>query len=101
MSNSTDGSVNGKKLVRMRISRRPPNTALANVSIVPRRSVSVMPRSIASASTWWKIGVCVASIVSRRYTRPSDTTYTGGSCARIARICDGDVCVRMTVWSSM
>ncbi len=66
MSNSTDGSVNGKKLVRIRISRVPPKIASANARIVPRRSASVMSRSTASASTWWKIGVCVASRVSRR-----------------------------------
>ena len=66
MSNSTDGSVNGKKLVRIRTSRVPPKIALAKSSIVPRRSASVMPRSTARPSTWWKTGVCVASSGSRR-----------------------------------
>ena len=65
MSNSTDGSVKGKKLVRIRTSRWP-KMALAKSSIVPRRSASVMPRSTASPSTWWKTGVCVASSGSRR-----------------------------------
>ena len=65
MSNSTDGSVKGKKLVRIRTSRLP-KIALAKSSIVPRRSASVIPRSTARPSTWWKTGVCVASSGSRR-----------------------------------
>ena len=35
-------------------------------SRVPLRSASVIPSSTASPSTWWNIGVCVASGVSRR-----------------------------------
>ena len=60
----------------------------------------MIPSSTARPSAWWKVGVCVASGVSRRYTRPSETMYTGGCCASIVRICDGDVSVRRTVSSS-
>ena len=42
MSNSTDGSVNGKKLVRIRTSRSWPKSSRTNWSTVPRRSASVM-----------------------------------------------------------
>ncbi len=44
-------------------------------------------------STWWNIGVCVMS-ESQRYTRPGAMIASGGSCARMARICTGEVCVR-------
>ncbi len=60
----------------------------------------MMPSSTASPSIWWKVGVWVASGVSRRYTRPGDTMYTGGSCVSIVLIWDGDVSVRSTVSGS-
>ncbi len=60
----------------------------------------MIPSSTASPSAWWNVGVWVASGVSRRYTRPSETMYTGGSCASIVLICDGDVSVLSTVSSS-
>ena len=44
MSNSTDGSVNGKKLRAHRATSRRPKIAPRSSSIVPRRSASVMPR---------------------------------------------------------
>jgi len=73
-STSTLGSVNGKKLVRNRVSRSAPNSDRAKYASVPLRSPSVMPRSTTRPSTWWKIGECVASGVSRRYTRPGTIT---------------------------
>jgi hypothetical protein len=58
-----------------------------------------MSSSTASPSTWWNCGVWVASL-SRRYVRPGMTTYSGGGCASIARICIGEVCVRRTMSSA-
>ena len=66
MSNSTEGSVKGKKFVRMRTSRSSPNIARQKCRHVPLRSASVMWRSTASASIWWKTGVFFGLGVSRR-----------------------------------
>src|SRR5512133_1299820 len=65
-SNSTEGSVNGKKPVRMRTSRSSPNIAWKKCRSVPFRSARPMLRSTASASTWWKFGVERGLGVSRR-----------------------------------
>ena len=65
-SNSTEGSVNGKKLVRMRTSRVGPKSCRKKCSTVPFRSASVIPWSTTRASTWRNVGECVASGVSRR-----------------------------------
>ena len=50
-----------------------PKNALVNASIVPARWASVMPRSTTRPSIWWNTGMCVASGVSRRNTRPGIT----------------------------
>jgi hypothetical protein len=71
-SNSTEGSVNGKKLVRIRTSRSGPKSARKKCSTVPWRSASVMPRSTARHSNWRNVGECVASGVSRRKQRPGE-----------------------------
>ena len=52
-----------------------------------------MPSSTTRPSTWWNIGVCVAS-ESRRYTLPRQTTYTGGCCCSMTRTWTGEVWVR-------
>ena len=52
-----------------------------------------MPSSTTRPSTWWNIGVCVAS-ESRRYTLPRQSTETGGRCCSMTRTCTGEVCVR-------
>ena len=57
-----------------------------------------MPSSTASPSSWWNIGVWVAS-ESRRYTLPGTTMKIGGSCCSIARTCIGEVCVRSSTSS--
>ena len=80
------GSTNGKNAGPRRTRRSSPNSAFAKASSVPFRSANVMPSSTASPSTWWNTGECVASAVSRRYTRPGATTYTGGGCDCIVRI---------------
>ena len=46
MSNSADGSVNGKYDGRSRDAKSPPKNAFVNASIVPARWAKVMPRSI-------------------------------------------------------
>ncbi len=51
---------------------------------------------MARPSTWWKTGVWVVSSSSVRNTRPGHTTYTGRSRSSSARICTGEVWVRMT-----
>ncbi len=73
MSNSAEGSVNGKYDGRRRDVKSAPKKALVNASIVPARSPSVMWRSMTRPSIWWKTGMCVASGVSRRKTRPGIT----------------------------
>ena len=60
-SNSTLGSVKGKKCGRIRALRAPPKIARSISSSVPCRSASVIPSPIASPSTWWNIGLWVAS----------------------------------------
>jgi hypothetical protein len=72
-SNSADGSVNGKYDGRSRDVNSAPKNAFVNASIVPARSASEMSRSITRPSIWWKTGMCVASGVSRRNTRPGAT----------------------------
>ncbi len=74
MSISADGSVKGKKLGRSRVFISAPNSDWTMWSRVPLRSAMVRPSSIASSSTWWKTGVCVASSSSVRYTRPGQIT---------------------------
>ena len=73
MSNSADGSVNGKYAGRRRDAKSPPKNALVNASIVPARWANVMPRSMTRPSIWWNTGMCVASAVSCRKTRPGIT----------------------------
>ena len=73
MSNSADGSVNGKYEGRSREVKSPPKNAFVNASIVPARSAKVMSRSMTSPSIWWNTGMWVASGVSCRYTRPGIT----------------------------
>ena len=73
MSNSADGSVNGKYDGRSRDVKSPPKNAFVNASIVPARSAIVMSRSTTNPSIWWNTGMCVASGVSRRNTRPGAT----------------------------
>ena len=71
MSNSADGSVNGKyDGPQPRARSRAPKKALVNASIVPARSAKVMPRSMTRPSIWWNTGMWVASAVSCRNTRP-------------------------------
>ena len=38
----------------------------------------------------------LSELLSQRYTRPGDTTNTGGCCASIDRICTAEVSVRRT-----
>ena len=73
MSNSADGSVNGKYDGRRRDENSSPKYALVNASIVPARSAKVMSRSTTSPSIWWNTGMWVASAVSERNTRPGMT----------------------------
>ena len=97
ISNSADGSVNGKYDGRRRLVNSEPKYALVNASIVPARSPNVMPRSTTSPSIWWNTGMCVASAVSRRKTRPGhDRVDRRRPVVSITRICTGDVCVRST-----
>ena len=70
MSNSADGSVNGKYEGRSRDEIALPKYAEVNSSSVPARSVNEMPRSTTRPSIWWKTGMWLASAVSRRNTRP-------------------------------
>ena len=58
-----------------------------------------MPRSITSPSTWWNIGVCVASL-SDLYVRPGAMMRIGGGWLIIVRICTGEVCVRSSILCS-
>ena len=67
--------------------------------MVPLRLAKVSPSSTASPSTWWNMGLCVASTSSRRYTVPGAITYTGGSVVCMVRICTGEVCVRSSTSS--
>ena len=56
-ASSADGSVYGKKSERNRVRiDSSSKSARTNVSMVPNRSASVMPRSTASASIWWNTG---------------------------------------------
>ena len=73
MSNSADGSVNGKYEGRSLLSTSRPKKALTNSSMVPARSPIVMLRSTANPSIWLKAGRCVASAVSARKVRPGAT----------------------------
>ena len=73
MSNSADGSVNGKYDGRSRLLTSPPKKALTNSSMVPARSPIVMLRSTAKPSIWLKAGRWVASAVSARKVRPGAT----------------------------
>ena len=75
-STSMLGSVNGKKCGRTRMSRSPPKNSRVKCATVPLRSARVMPSSTTRPSTWWNIGVCVAS-ESRRYTLPRHTHVDG------------------------
>ena len=74
MSNSADGSVNGKYDGRRRVVRSSPNSAFTNASMVPARSANVMSRSTTRPSIWWNTGRCVASAVSWRNIWPGATT---------------------------
>jgi hypothetical protein len=65
-STSTLGSVKGKNPGRKRVSRSGPKIPRASSSSVPFRSASVMSSPTASPSTWWKIGLWVASKGSER-----------------------------------
>ena len=67
--------------------------------MVPLRCANDSPSSTARPSTWWNMGLCVASTSSRRYTVPGAITYTGGGPACIVRICTGEVCVRSSTSS--
>ena len=69
-----DGSVNGKYDGRNRVVIPSPNSAAAKWSSVPLRCAMVMPSSTTRPSTWWNIGLCVASYSSVRKTRPGQTT---------------------------
>ena len=64
------------------------------------RLAKLTPSSTSRPSTWWNIGVCVAS-ESMRYTRPGAMTASGrrSRAARSARICTGEVCVRSSARS--
>ncbi len=73
-SSSALGSVNGKYDGRSRVSRPSPNSSAMNRSSVPRRCAMVRPSSIASPSTWWNTGVCVASSSSVRNVLPGQMT---------------------------
>ncbi len=79
-ASSADGSVKGKKSGRKRVRIvSSPNSARTNVSMVPNRSPSVMPRSTASASIWWNTGELRGRRASRSgTTRPGATTKIGG-----------------------
>ena len=63
-------------------------------SSVPLRSLKVMLVSTQRPSTWWKMGECVASCASLRWTLPGMTMRTGGGCCSMVRICTGEVWVR-------
>ena len=66
--------MNGKYDGRKRVVMPAPNMAAAKWSRVPLRCAIVMPSSMASPTTWWNIGLCVASYSSVRKTRPGQTT---------------------------
>ena len=55
-----------------------------------------MPRSTTRPSIWWNTGMCVASAVSLRNTRPGMTDVDRRRLRSITRICTGDVWVRST-----
>ena len=74
MSISADGSVKGKYDGRNRVLIPSPNSASSMWSSAPRRWAMEMPLSTTSPSTWWNIGLCVASNGSVRNTRPGHTT---------------------------
>ena len=74
MSNSADGSVNGKYDGRKRDEKPGPKNASVNAWMQPARWANVMPLSTTSPSSWWNTGMCVASGVSRRNTRPGAMT---------------------------
>ena len=73
-STSADGSVNGKYDGRNRVAMPSPNIRAAKWSRVPLRWAMVMPSSTTRPSTWWNIGLWVASYSSVRKTRPGQTT---------------------------
>ena len=73
MSNSAEGSVNGKYEGRRRDFTSPPKKALTNSSMVPARSPMEMPRSTTRPSIWLNAGRWVASAVSARKVRPGAT----------------------------
>ncbi len=73
-STSALGSVNGKYDGRKRVVTPSPKIAPAKWSSDPLRWAMLMPRSMTSPSTWWNIGLCVASYSSVRNTRPGQTT---------------------------
>ncbi len=74
MSISADGSVKGKYDGRNRVLIPSPKSAPSMWSSEPRRWAIVMPLSTTSPSTWWNIGLCVASYGSVRNTRPGQIT---------------------------
>ena len=66
--------MNGKYDGRNRVLIPSPNIEAAKWSRVPLRWAIEMPLSMASPSTWWKTGLCVASYSSVRKTRPGQMT---------------------------
>ena len=76
-----------------------PYSSLANTSSTPRRSAMVTPLSITRPSIWLKMGECVASTSSERYTRPGEMMRMGGFWLSMVRTCTGEVWVRSTMSS--
>ena len=60
-SSSSDGSVNGKWWGRHCRAEPAPKNERAKYSRVPLRSLTAIPSSMQRPSTWWNIGMWVAS----------------------------------------
>ena len=71
-----------------------PNSARANVFSVLFKSAMLTSRATYSPSIWWNWSMWLASICSARYTRPGNTSRSGGLRSSIARTQPGEVCVR-------
>ena len=71
-----------------------PNRRRTNSESVPFKCPICTPRSTRSPSTWKNIGLCVASGVSRRKTRPGAMIRRGAPLRSIALICTVEVCER-------
>ncbi|NCV09821.1 MAG: hypothetical protein EBV66_05280 [Actinobacteria bacterium] len=63
----------GREILRRGMFNIDSEGMLVNASMVPAKCAKVMPLSTTRPSIWWNTGMCVASGVSRRNTRPGIT----------------------------